>query len=120
MNTTIWILQGLMAFVFMFSGINKAYFDEKILVQKGQTGVEGLPKWFIKFIGVSEIFGAIGLIAPMLMYQWSILTPISAICLGLIMIPAAYIHNKRKEPRNVVINITILIICCLIAYIRVK
>lgn len=41
MHTVIGILQGLMAFVFMFSGINKSYFDEKTLVQKGQTGVEG-------------------------------------------------------------------------------
>ena len=120
MNTTIWILQGLMAFVFMFSGINKAYFDEKTLVQKGQTGVEGLPKWFIKFIGVSEIFGAIALIAPMVMNKWIILTPIAAICLGFIMFPAAYIHNKRKEPRNVMINLLILIICSIIGYYRMK
>ena len=117
MNTTIWSLQGLIAFVFMFSGINKVYFDEVTLLQKGQTGVEGLPKWFIKFIGVSEILGALALIAPMLMNKWTILTPIAAICLGLIMIPAAYIHYKRKEPRSVLINITILIICTLIAYL---
>lgn len=45
MNIIIWILQGLMSFVFMFSGINKAYFDEKTLVDKGQTGVEGLSRW---------------------------------------------------------------------------
>ena len=120
MNTTIWILQGLMAFVFMFSGINKAYFDEKTLVQKGQTGVEGLPKWFIKFVGVSEILGAIGLILPMLLKIQEVLTPVSAICLGFIMIPATYIHNKRKEPKNVIINFAILVVCGLIAYYRMK
>ena len=120
MNTTIWILQGLTAFVFMFSGINKAYFDEKTLVQKGQTGVEGLPKWFIKFIGVSEVFGAIALIVPMAMGKWTILTPISAICLGFIIIPAAYIHHRRKEPKNVIINMVILVICSLIAYYRLN
>lgn len=118
MNTTIWILQGITAFTFMFSGINKAYFDEKTLVKKGQTGVEGLNKWFIKFIGISELLGATALIAPMLMDKWTILTPMASICLGLIMIPAAYIHNKRKEPKNVMINMTILIVCGLIAYYR--
>ena len=120
MNTAIWILQGITAFTFMFSGINKAYFDEKTLVQKGQTGVEGLNKWFIKFVGVSEILGAIALIAPMLLEKWIILTPVAAICLGLIMIPAAFIHYKRKEPKNVMINMAILIVCCLIAYYRIK
>jgi uncharacterized membrane protein YphA (DoxX/SURF4 family) len=118
MNTVIWILQGLIAFVFIFSGINKSYFDEKTLVQKGQTGIEGLPKWFIKFIGISEIIGSIALILPMGINKWTILTPISAICLGFIMLPAAYIHNKRKEPKNVAINILILIVCGLIAYCR--
>ncbi len=29
MNTVIWVFQGLIAFVFMFSGVNKAYYDEK-------------------------------------------------------------------------------------------
>lgn len=54
------------------------------------------------------------------MEKWTILTPISAICLGLIMIPVAYIHNKRKEIKNVIINIFIFTICCIIAYYRIK
>ena len=97
MNTVIWVFQGLIAFVFMFSGVNKAYYDEKILVKKGQTGVEGLPKWFIKFIGFSEILGAIGLILPIILNKYIFLTSIAAICLGLIMIPAAFIHYKKKR-----------------------
>ncbi|MGI9544204.1 MAG: DoxX family protein [Cyclobacteriaceae bacterium] len=99
MNTTVWILQGLMSFVFVFSGINKTYYDAKTLVSKGQTGVEGLNPWFIKFIWVSEILGAFGLILPMIMGQFTILTPIAAICLAFIMIPAALIHYERNEIR---------------------
>jgi uncharacterized membrane protein YphA (DoxX/SURF4 family) len=120
MNTIIWILQGLIAFIFMFSGVNKSYFDEHTLVQKGQTGVEGLNKWIIKFIGICEILGSVALILPMLINKWDILTPIAAICLGLIMVPAAHIHKKRKEPKNIVVNITILIICAIVAYFRMK
>ena len=111
-------MQGLIAFIFLFSGINKAYFDEATLVQKGQTGVEGIPKWFIKFIGVSEILGATALMVSALTDKWTILTPTAAICLASIMVPAAYIHFMRKEPRNVMINIVILTVCVLIAWYR--
>ncbi len=118
MYNIIWFLQGLMAFVFIFSGINKAYFDEQTLVRKGQTGVEGLPSWLIKFIGIAEILGAIGLLAPMLLGQNVIFTPIAAIGLGLIMIPAAFIHYQRNEVQTVGINLFILVICGIIAFYR--
>ena len=96
MNTFIWILQGLIAFIFLYSGINKSWLDEKTLVNKGQTGVEGLAPGLIKFIGVSEIFGAIGIILPFALNIYPVLTAISALCLGIIMIPAAIIHYKRS------------------------
>lgn len=116
MNTVILILQSLVAFVFMFSGINKAYFDEKTLVKKGQTGVEGLHPGFIKFIGIAEILGAIGIILPNIINQYLFLVPISSLCLGLIMIPAAVIHYKRNEMRNVLLNTFILLICAIVIF----
>ena len=118
MNTFIWILQGLMAFIFLYSGVHKSYFDEKTLVGKGQTGVEGLDPGFIKFIGISELFGAVGLILPWALEMYPVLTPLSAACLGAIMIPAAIIHYRRKEPGNVLLNLVILLACGAIAWWR--
>jgi hypothetical protein len=51
----------------MFLGINKSIYSEKTLVAKRQTGVEHLPLALIRFIGISEIPGAIGLVLPMLL-----------------------------------------------------
>jgi len=118
MDMTVWIFQGLMAFVFLVSGISKATMDEKTLVRTGQTGVEGLPAWLIRFIGVSEISGAVGLIVPMLFQKLTFLTPVAAICLGLIMVPAAVIHYRRREFKTVGLNLTILAICMGIAMYR--
>ncbi len=118
MNIIIWTLQGITAFIFMFSGINKSIYSEKTLVAKGQTGVEGLPLMLIRFIGITEILGAIGLMLPMLLNIYPNLTSISSICLGLIMIPAGIIHYKRKEFKNVIVNIVILLVCLTIAYFR--
>lgn len=98
--------------------MNKSIYSEETLVSKGQTGVEGLPLKLIRFIGIAEILGAIGLILPMLLNVYPKLTGISAICLGLIMIPAGIIHYKRREIKNVVVNVLIFIVCLTIAYYR--
>jgi len=74
MNNVIWILQALMIFIFLYSGINKACLDEQTLVQKGQTGIKGLSPWLIKFIGISEILGAFGLILPLLFENFVVFT----------------------------------------------
>lgn len=125
MNTVIWILQGFVALTFIYSGINKSVFSEQTLVAKGQTGVKELPLPLIRFIGITEILGAIGIILPYLLNIYPGLTPIASVCLGLIMIPAAVIHhklgtigNRQKENKNVLFNITLLLICLVIAYYR--
>lgn len=118
METILWICQGLLAFIFMFSGLNKAFLPEQKLVASGQTGVEGLHWLLIKFIGISEILGAIGVIVPWLIGIAPILTPISATGFCIIMLLAAPIHYKRKELRNVFINFVIFLISAFVAFQR--
>lgn len=118
MNTALWILQALIAFVFLFSGVNKSIFSEKQLVAKGQTGVEGLPLPLIRFIGITEILGAVGITLPWWLDIYPILTPISAICFAVVMVLAAVIHYRRKEYKNVGLNIVFLLVCLLIIYGR--
>jgi len=118
MNIILWVLQILMAILFMNSGISKSTLGIPALMAKGQTGVEKLPIPFIRFIGISEIFGAIGLILPMLLHVAPKLTVISAICLGFIMIPASVIHYLRTEYKTVIGNCVVLVICLFIAYGR--
>lgn len=120
MNIVLWILQSIMAAAFMFSGINKSIFSEQQLVAKGQTGVEGLPMPFIRFIGISEILGAVGIILPLLLHILPILTAFSAIGFAIIMVPAAVIHYKRHEYRNVMTNCIFFLVCVFIAYFRFK
>ena len=127
MNILIWILQGLVALTFLYSGINKSTFSRQTLVAKGQTGVKELPMPLIRFIGIVEILGAIGIILPYLLDVYPGLTPIASVCLGLIMIPAAIIHyrlgkieNSEKENKNLLFNIIVLLICLVIAFYRAK
>lgn len=118
MNTILWILQALIAAVFLYSGVQKSIYSEQKLVANGNTGVEGLPTGLIRFIGISEILGTIGIILPLLLHILPILTAISAICFAVIMIPAAIIHYKRHEPKNVLNNCILFLMCVFVAYGR--
>jgi uncharacterized membrane protein YphA (DoxX/SURF4 family) len=127
MNTLIWILQGFIAATFLYSGINKSFFPKQQLIAKGQTGVTELSLPVIRFIGITEILGSIGIILPYLLNIYPGLTAIASVCLGVIMIPAGIIHyklgktqNRQKENKDALFNMIVLVICLIIAYYRAK
>ena len=59
MNYALWIVQGLLALLFLFAGGMKLVMPIEALTE--QTSLPGL---FVRFIGVAEVLGAIGLILP--------------------------------------------------------
>lgn len=114
----LWVGQSLLAALFLYSGVMKSTESEQKLIASGQTGVEGLPRSLIRFIGISEILGAAGLVLPLLSNVMPVLTPLAAIGLGLIMILAAIVHYRREEKRTVVQNLFLLLVCLFVAYGR--
>ena len=83
MNKTLWIVQALLAALFLFAGISKLGMSPADLAK-----VSPFPYAFILFIGVAEILGAIGLIVPALTKIRPALTPLAAAGLTIIMIGA--------------------------------
>ena len=115
MNKLLWAGQILLAVAFLYSGICKSIYSEKQLIDMGQTGVAGFSAGVIRFIGVSEILGFAGILLPWWTRILPVLTPVTAVCFAVIMIMAAAIHYKLKEPRNVAINIMLLTVSILVA-----
>jgi uncharacterized membrane protein YphA (DoxX/SURF4 family) len=118
MDTFVWIGQILLCFAFGYSGIMKSSQSREYLVRIGQTGVEGLSYPLIRFIGISEILGAIGVIVPWLTNILPILTPVSALGFAAIMMLAAPIHYRRKEFASVGANVFLLAVSTFVAYMR--
>ena len=83
MNIVLWIIQGLLAALFLFAGGMKL-----IMPIEEMTKQIAMPGWFLRFIGVAEVLGAIGLILPWLLRIRPILTPLAAAGLTVIMIGA--------------------------------
>jgi uncharacterized membrane protein len=95
MNIALWVLQGLLAFAFFMAGSMKTFSYEKY---KKQAGAHAPSKNFALFIGLSEIAGAIGLILPWATGVVSILTPVAASALALVMILGVGYHLQHKDP----------------------
>jgi len=83
MNRALWILQWLLAVLFLFTGGLKL-----VLPVEEMTKQMPLPGLFLRFIGVAEVLGAAGLVLPGLLRIRPGLTPLAAAGLVIIMIGA--------------------------------
>ncbi len=84
-NTVLWIVQGVLALMFLFAGGSKLVMSAE---QMQAPGPIQFPVAFIRFIGVCELLGAIGMIVPGLTGIKPGLTPLAAAGLIVIMIGA--------------------------------
>ena len=76
----LWVLQVLLAALFLFAGGMKLVSPIAALTQQ-----VALPGPFLRFIGVAEVLGALGLVLPGLLRLRTDLTPIAAAGLVIIM-----------------------------------
>jgi hypothetical protein len=94
MNIALWIIQVLLALLFLFAGGTKLILPIDVLTSMGPPDQVQLPGLFIRFIGVCEVLGALGLILPGIFRVKTWLTPLAATGLVIIMIGAAAVSLK--------------------------
>ena len=82
----LWILQGILAALFLFAGGFKLAAPMAELAR-----VSPLPAGFLKFIGACEVLGALGLVLPGLFRVRPGLTPLAAAGLGVVMLGAVIV-----------------------------
>jgi len=97
MNTGLWVLQGLLGFVFFAAGAVKTFVPKAKLVDK-MTWMTDYSDGQVKLIGLAELLGGVGLVVPWYLGILPILTPIAAAALAFIMGGAVMVHVRRKEP----------------------
>ncbi|MGB7218262.1 MAG: DoxX family protein [Vicinamibacterales bacterium] len=88
MTYALWIVQALLAAVFLFAGGMKFVMSVEEMTSQMPVPMSGL---FLHFIGVAEVLGAIGLILPGLLRIRPGLTPLAAAGLAIIMFGATAI-----------------------------
>lgn len=118
MNTALWIIQILLTAMFVFAGITKLSQPREKL-EKQFPWVSDFFFSTVRFIGLSEFLGVVGLIVPWLTGVAPVLTPVAACGIALIMILASTtVHLKKKEYQAIGINVVILLLAAFVAYGR--
>jgi hypothetical protein len=111
-NVTLWVIQGLLAALFLFAGSMKL-----ILPIEAMAGPVELPGWFLRFIGVAEVAGALGLILPWLTRIRPQLTPLAAAGLVIIMAGATAI-TATAGPASAIVPLVVGVLAATVAYGR--
>lgn len=118
MNIALWIIQALLAFAFLLAGGMKLAFPIEDLVANGMTAVEHMPAALVRFIGLSEVAGALGLILPAALRIKPKLTPIAAGALAFVMVLAVLTHLWLGEPEAIGAPLLIGLLCAFVAWGR--
>jgi hypothetical protein len=108
---TIWVIQVVLALVFGATGAMKLARSKAQLAATPHMGwVNAIPEAQIRLLGLAELLGAVGLVAPTLTGIAPFLTRLAAVCLASLMGGAVATHVMRREPAAVSTVVAVLTI----------
>ena len=114
-NVTIWTVQVILACLFLFAGGMKL-----VMPIAAMTKQVPLPGLFLRFLGVAECAGALGLILPALLHIRPWLTPIAAGCLVIIMSGATGITMAGGKIEPALVPFVIGLLAGSVVYARTR
>ena len=116
MNVLLWVLQVLLAVVFIAHGL-------LLLMPPPENAAQivmSLPRAFWVFLGVAEIAAAIGLTLPGLARVKPWLVAWAAGGIMIVMISATGYHIVRGEISSATVTFVLLIMATFVAYMRLR
>jgi uncharacterized membrane protein YphA (DoxX/SURF4 family) len=117
MNVTLWIIAGLLAAGFLFSGFYKLMLTPEKYAEAQPWALDA-PAWLPRTIGVLEVLGAIGVVLPAAVDVAPGLVPVAATGLALTMAGAVVLHLRRKEYPALAPSATFLLLAVVLAWGR--
>jgi uncharacterized membrane protein len=112
----LWIIQWVLALLFLFAGGVKLILPAAELAKQAPM----LSAGFLRFVGVCEVLGAIGLILPGLLRMRPGLTPLAAAGLVIIMIGAIVVTVMTGGVGMAIMPFVVGVLLVFIAYGRLR
>jgi len=119
LHIALWVAQLLLAAAFGFAGVLKSTMPIDELAAK-MVWPGAIPPALVRFIGVSELAGALGLVLPAATRIKPVLTPIAAVGLIVVMVLAAGFHVLRGELFALPVNFGFAALAAFVAWGRLR
>ena len=116
MNVVLWILQALLALVFLAHGLMLLMPPPEVAAQMNAM----LPRWFSLFLGVAEVAAGIGLVVPGVTRIKPALVPAAAVGVVIVMVGATILHVMRNEMSSAGITAVLLVMAIVVAHGRLR
>jgi uncharacterized membrane protein len=119
MNTALWVVQYVLGVLYLIAGVLKALFTAT--ARKRIPWAGALSTAYVRFVGIAEILGALGVVLPLLSGILPWLTVIAAAGLAVVQILAiAIVHLPRKEYVSLPVNVVLLLLAVFVAVGRLN
>jgi hypothetical protein len=115
MNLALWIIAGVLAVVFVATGLMKLLLPKDRFVAAGQGWAQNVSPITLRFIGTAEVLGAIGLILPAVTHIAPVLVPIAALGLVLVIAGVTMTHARLKELPYIAVNLLLMALAVIVA-----
>jgi len=119
LNIATWVAQVILALLFGMAGVLKTFTPMAELATKIPWTAE-VPETLVRFIGVSELLGAIGILLPAALRIRPRLTPLAAAGLALVMALAILFHVARGEAQVIGVPIVLGALAAFVAWSRLR
>jgi uncharacterized membrane protein len=117
LHLALWLTQLLLAAAFLLVGWTHAVEPIEVAVERA-AWVASLPVALVRFIGVAELAGALGLVLPAATRVAPVLTPLAAAGLAVMMALAIPFHLMRGETSAIAINLVLGALAAFVAWGR--
>jgi uncharacterized membrane protein YphA (DoxX/SURF4 family) len=119
LNISLWVVQVILAGMFVMAGLMKS---TKPIHELSVTvnWANDIPELLVRFIGVSELLGGLGLLLPGIFRIKPVLTPIAASGLVTVMVFAMIFHISRGEYPAIGFNLILALLAAFVAWGRFK
>jgi len=117
-DIALWLLAGVLALAFLAAGTLKLVRSRAELTASGMAWAADASAGAVKGLGALEVLGAVGLVLPAAVGVATVLTPLAALGLTVVMIGAVVLHVRRGEQKAVGAPLVLGLLALVLAVLR--